>query len=101
MSTKKCSSLIPYEIHGLEVPFPWEALLVPAVIECCGNLALESVFAYTTKTSASGPFVIQNLVPFKMYLLPTFCALSFMETTSVPELASLIAKAPKCSPEHN
>jgi len=28
------------------------------------------VLAYTTKTSASGPFVIQNLVPFNIYLSP-------------------------------
>ncbi len=34
--------------------------------------AAASVFAYTISTSASGPFVIQNLFPFSTHLLPFF-----------------------------
>ena len=40
-----------------------------AVIPCA--FLASSVLAYTIKTFASGPFVIQNLVPFNTYLSPS------------------------------
>jgi len=51
-----------------------------------------------TKVSASGPFVIHILFPFKIHLFPSFFAVVFIETTSEPAPGSLIARAPICSP---
>src|SRR6478609_9663408 len=61
--------------------------------------AATSVFAYTTRTSASGPLVIHILLPLRTYRSPLRSARRRMLTTSDPELGSLIASAPTCSPE--
>ena len=58
-----------------------------------------SVFAYTTRVSASGPLVIHILEPFKIYRSFRFSALRLIETTSDPDPCSDIAKAPTRFPE--
>ena len=60
--------------------------------------AVESVFAYTISVSASGPFVIHILVPFKTKTPPRLSARNRMLTTSDPASVSLMASAPTCSP---
>jgi len=44
--------------------------------------SLMLVLAYTTSTSASGPLVIQNLLPFRMYLSPVDEQQSHQTTTA-------------------
>ena len=58
-----------------------------------------SVFAYTTSTPASGPFVIQNLEPVRTQPSPSRFATVRIDTTSEPAPVSLIASAPTVSPD--
>mmetsp|Transcript_15286 Transcript_15286/g.37815 ORF Transcript_15286/g.37815 Transcript_15286/m.37815 type:complete len:250 (-) Transcript_15286:355-1104(-) len=71
--------------------------MMNAVMPC--EPASGSVLAYTTSTSASGPLVIQNLLPLSTYAPSSRrVARSFIDTTSLPEPGSLMASAPTCSP---
>mmetsp|Transcript_10216 Transcript_10216/g.22477 ORF Transcript_10216/g.22477 Transcript_10216/m.22477 type:complete len:231 (-) Transcript_10216:143-835(-) len=58
------------------------------------------VLAYSTNTSASGPFVHHILFPLttNSFLAASYSARVFMDTTSEPLLGSLIESAPTYSP---
>ena len=50
------------------------------------------------KVEETGPFVIQNLLPLRMYRSPFFSAVVFMLTTSLPAPGSLMAREPTFVP---
>ena len=51
-----------YSLYGIQLTFS----TMKAVTPWDGFFAFSSVLAYTITTSASGPLVIQNLLPFRI-----------------------------------
>ena len=72
--------------------------MVRSTMNAVMSLVPVPVRAYTTRVSACGAFVIQNLLPLRTYRSPWARACRRIETTSDPAPASLIASAPTCSP---
>ena len=64
--------------------------------------AAAAVRRYTTRTSASGPFVIHIFVPFAIHPPSVRTAPARIDPrTSEPASASLMASAPTCVPDSN